>query len=755
MDDGRCRRTGTAARMRAVLVAAAVAALAWSTPAPGASGEVDEEGARDAIDILGVRANDQRVRALFAVPADVAPQTLTADDVTVRVDDQPQQARLRRLDATDIEVGVVVDTAVQADDLRRLQAAVVELALDLPAGATMRVVDATGAPSAPSDVPGAAIAAIGDLSAGTSDDLQRAVATSVRLLDRSTHARTALVVLGRNLDERLRPIRRQPFTRVVHVVTVDGDHDGRPLLDPRSSGAVRTVDGLLGVRPVVDEMSQDVRTTYQARADTPGDVETVTIEVATTTGDTVTATATLDGGGVNRDIADPAAQVGQGGDEPTADDAGQVADTDEGAPATGTAADGVWSDVFATAAGAVRGMARPLVAVALGLVVALMLWLLGRRLRRVVDRAPSVYRVRQWIRAMATPPVRRRRRSPPDPADEPAPVAAGARRPREPTARATRPIAKLGAETREALAQAHLSLRRLALASRRAADSVPDDLFRLSEAQASVALSGPVVDLVDVLTAALRDGEDSGGTLRVRRAARALEIGWQQTAGPATAPAAMREISAALTDVAPNGARRGPQRPAAPVRALNPLVQVGLDHIGLAGRPGRDSAVIARAVTVIDIMRAARLARPVLVMSPGLQRDRPAYDAALDADLADPRQRDAWLGLLCLSVSRGAVDSADRLTRLGRLRDRYREQTGDRRLLSLIDLVLAHPVVDGDTLTERLAIAPDAAERLVRTAVDAGWLSPHGQATDAWVATEVLALFAAPSTEPAHSAAAG
>lgn len=746
-----CRRTGAAARLRAGLVAAAVAALVSGAPTPAAADQVDESGSREAIDILGVRADDGRIRALFAAPTGPTTQTLTADDVTVRVDDQSQQARLRHLDTTDLEVAAVVDTAVPVDDLRRMQAVVVELALDLPAGTTLRVVDATAAASPPSEVPGAAIAAVEELRAGTTDDLRQAVRTGVRLLDRSRRDRTALLVVGRNLDERLRRIGRQPFRRIVHVVTVDGDEAGQRLLGPRTSGTVRTVDALTGVRAAVDAMTEDLRATYEAELDVSGDVETLAIETASVADHSAAATVTLDGTGVRRDVPDPAVEAEAGDDPPpTVDGAGRATGTDTGAVTSGAAADGVWSDMLAAAADRMR---RPAVAViAVGLTAVIMLLLLGRRLRHAVDRAPIVYRARQWVRAMVTPRVRRRRRPGPEAVDEAAPTTAGTRRPRTAT-HTTRPIAKLGDETHEALAQAHLGLRRLALASRRAVDSIPDDLFRLAEARASVALGGPAVDLADVLTGTLSDGADSDGAQRVRRAASALEIGWRQAAKPATSPATLREISAALTAVAPNGTGRAPHT-SAPVRALNPLVQVGLDHIGLAGRAGRDSALIARAVMSIDIMRAARLARPVLVVSTGLLDDRRRYEAALDADLADPRQRDAWLGLLCASVSRGAVDSADRLARLGRLRDRYRDHTGDRRLLSLVDLVLAQPVIDLDTLSGRLTISREAAGRLVPAAVEAGWLTPHEQLADAWVATEVLDLFRRVPAPRAHSTSA-
>jgi hypothetical protein len=744
-----------AACAAALVVPAVVAVLALAVLTPGRAAEVDRTPADGATDILGVHGGDDGVQALFAAPAELAAETLTADDVTVRVDGEPHQVQLRRLAATAVEIAVVVDTAVPIEELRDMQSAVAELAFDLPQDATARIVDATGAASEPSDGPAAAIAEIGRLRPETTDDLQGAVDRSVQLLDRSTQERTALVVVGRDLDSRLRPIAEQPFRRTVHVITVDADQgvDQQPLLGPRSSGTVRAVGDVTGVRPAVDEVGQDLRATYQAEVVAPSvrleDGQTLTVEVPTASGEAAAATVTIADGGITHETAGLAAS-GDGGDATAAAD-DEVRVEDRAAIAAAAGDDAPVSQPLASVADRLARSARPLAMAVIALVVLVAVGLAARRLWYMVDRAPLLYRSRQWARAMMTPPVRRRRRPPPEPAEEPVAAASGTRRPRGPSTHPARPIAKLSDETHEALAQAHLSLRRLALASRRAADTVPDDLFRLAEAQASVALSGPTVDTVDVVTAALPAAESSEDAQRVRRAAQALETGWQQTARRASGTAAVSQIGAAVTGIAPNGSHPAPQRPAAPVRALNPLVQVGLDHIALAGRSGRDSAVIARAVTAVDIMRAARLARPVLIVSPGLLSNRHRYGAALDSDLVDPGQRDAWLGLLCESITRGAADSADRIGRLTRLRTRHREQARDSRALPLVDLLLACPVIDFDMVTDRLTVPPDAAEHMVRTVVDAGILTRHDRVADAWVAPEVLAVFAEAAAPHAHS----
>ncbi len=322
------------------------------------------------------------------------------------------------------------------------------------------------------------------------------------------------------------------------------------------------------------------------------------------------------------------------------------------------------------------------------------------------------------------------------------------RRQREHT---TRPIAKLTTETRESLARAHLGLRQLALASRSAADNVPDELFRLHEATASVALHGATVALHDVLVADLAGGRPSEAVRTVQRSAAAIVTGWQHTARRASAPPPVLEINAVLSGGRPTDRRAGPTRPVAPVRALNPLVEIGLEHIVLAAYDDADSELVARAVTAVDIMRAARLARPVLALSPELATHADAYASALDADLNDPGERDAWLELLCGCVWRAANACADRVNRLDRLRARYREQAADTRLLPLVDVLLARPLVDVQLLTQRLPISRDDAATLLTAARDAGWVRAHPDVDDAWVAEHVLALFSPAAVRPRSS----
>jgi len=740
----------------AIVTAALLVVVLGAAPVDAASLLLDVDPL-DELEILAVR-DGEPAEVLFAAPARMMMQTLTGQDVVASVDGSGQSVRLQRLAATDVEVAVVADTTLPQAEVRRMQGAIVELALDLPQGATMRLVDAEGNATEPAAVPGPAIAQVRGLGFDTGGDLQQAVDQGAGLLDGSTQDRTALLVMGRDLDRRLQPIDGPPATRTTYVVNVSSTGQDSGLLGPEAAGTVITVDDIADVLPATDEMSQDLRNLYRAEVAVPDpDAQTLTLAIPAIGDDAASRTVALDPDSIRPVEVDPAEA---GADAPQDDG-------DAGGARAGPAPVGEQADPTAT----LRDILAPAAIAGVALIGLALLWLL---VRRVGPRARARRRRR---RATLPPPTAPAHDPSPEAATadaaDPAPVhdagpvaataapddgprrggtepddsgaAAGAsappRRPRAPAGPQTRPIAKLSTSTREALAHAHLGLRRLALASREAADSVPDDMFRLTEALASVALSGQRVDLDDLLVSRMAVDEADGDLGLVLRTATALSTGWQHTARRKSAPPPVIEINAVLTGNAPNGTRKGPQRPVAPVRALNPLVEIGLEHIVLAGRPGDDSDLVARAVTAVDIMRAARLARPALAMSPWLLTDPPRYRSCLRADLSDPQQRDEWLEFLCASIARGATESAERMRRLDRLRTRYRERSVDTRVLPLTDLLLSQPILNADLVTRRLSTSPDTAHLLLSTVSESGWLQPHRRLPDTWVADQVLSLF--------------
>jgi hypothetical protein len=789
-------------------------ALLTMIAAPLGAAQVDPEvDPLNRLDVLGVRTGD-RAQILFAAPPGTTAEPLTGEDVAVQVDGRDATARLQRLPMDELDLAVVVDTRVSIADLRAIQGAIVQLALALPQGTSMRIADATGAVAPPAPVPGPAIAQIRQLAPGSGDDLQGGVAQAKAALDTSNADRGVLVVIGRELSDGLRPLGGRGFGRLHTLIDIGADEADQTLLGPKAAGDVVAVSDPDAVLAVTDRVSHHVANLYRATVDLPaGGAETVTLRVAVDGGEGHSRTLALSPDSI-RPVAPLAAAAPDGTTAEAPADGGRAdggrADADPAVDDTapGTAPTSLFADV------SLSDVVLPALLAAALLIALAVVWLSVRLWRRLLrprwravaaslaspkrsnvggtgreettdrrptgrwasangrrDHAPSagptpgggptsdpsdgavdepVLRRSTSARssALATGTAAgamgeqalRRNGAPVDGATEPARSGDSARRRR--AADAGRPIAKLSPQTREALARAHRGLRRLALASRAVADSVPDDLFRLSEARASVALSRQDVDLDEVLLCTLA-GDDDADVELVRRTAAALSTGWQHTSHRSSAPPPIIEINAVLTgSAAPGRTPRGPRRPVAPVRALNPLVEIGLEHVVLARHPDRDSELVARAVTTTDIMRSARLARPALTVSPWLRAERAGYRAALDADLNDAEQRDRWLHLLCDCIARAATESTAQLERLDHLRQRYRARATDTRMLPLVDLLLARPIVDVPFVKRRLSTSGRTANRLLTEAERAGWVRRDHRRTGTWCAEQVLSLFA-------------
>lgn len=681
----------------AAIIALLLAAV-WSPPASGSDASATQF---DDLEILAVEEGDP-VRIVFAAPPQLATRTLTEADLDVRIDGEAQRQTLRRLSANDLEIAVVVDTTLGAREIRTLQGAIVEFALELPQGASMRIVDAEGNATDPAAVPGPAIAAIRGLQADTGDDIAAAVRSATSLLDESTRGRTALFVVGRDLPERIDPIDERPLDSLAFLIDIGDGGNVADLVGPQATGTAMTVPTVDGVLDATNDISTGLRSLYLVEIPAPdAAARTVTLAVSADEGASSEVTVALDPNTLRPSLVDPATND-QGADDPP------VAQDAEPARTGGSTTDG-WVPLVL-----VTGI--PLAALA-----AFALW-------RAFPRGP----------ATARPAVVET----PDPLPEQpvSPVYPRQRRPGEKAARPQRPIAKLAPETREALARAHLGLRQLALASRDTKDIVPDDMFRLSEARASAALDGHDHTLDVVLLAMLTD-DTEGSIAMVRRAADALSTGWQHTARSDSAPPAVVEINALLRGESANG-YDGPRRPVTPVRALNPLVEIGLEHMVLAAETDEHAGLVARAVTAVDIMRAARLARPVLTISPYLLSDAARYRAACAADPTAAAERDDWLQFLCDAITRRSHVSVEQLNRLRRIRARYRDAAPDLPAARLVEVLLRRPVIDVAHIARRLALPEDEAAAVAAKAEQVGWLAPHPGDQRAWVAEDVLDVFA-------------
>jgi hypothetical protein len=57
-------------------------------------------------------------------------------------------------------------------------------------------------------------------------------------------------------------------------------------------------------------------------------------------------------------------------------------------------------------------------------------------------------------------------------------------------------------------------------------------------------------------------------------------------------------------------------------------------------------------------------------------------------------------------------------------------------------------VIDAPLIARRLAVSGEHASAAAAAAHDAGWLRPHAEREDCWIATEVIDVFA-PAHQPA------
>lgn len=304
------------------------------------------------------------------------------------------------------------------------------------------------------------------------------------------------------------------------------------------------------------------------------------------------------------------------------------------------------------------------------------------------------------------------------------------------------PITRLTDDTRASLTAAYGALRKLGSAARANGDTVPVELFRLVEARASVAIVGDDRPLPDVLTDLLTDELVAHGPapdVLIRQSARMMAMAWDGT----TSAASGHEVVADLDAVRSAPHDTGPPRPAATVQALDPLLDVALEHPAMLSQPGHVAAIAARATTLTSVMRTLRLAAPVLTLSPWLAAHVDEYRTAA-RDVADERGRDTWLRLFCEAIAAEAALCTTRVEQLGRLRTRWHLRTDDPTLLGLVDLLLARPVVDEAFIARRLDLTDDSARAVRCQATDRGWLDQRRGQPGVWVAPDVMTIAVRP-----------
>ena len=177
--------------------------------------------------------------------------------------------------------------------------------------------------------------------------------------------------------------------------------------------------------------------------------------------------------------------------------------------------------------------------------------------------------------------------------------------------------------------------------------------------------------------------------------------------------------------------------------ALPVLAQCALMHYQFeAIHPFLDgNGRVGRLLIVLFLIDRARLARPVLYLSPYLERHRDTYIRHLQAihEHGDP---DPWIGFFCQGVAEQAGDAVRRARRLVELREDYRRRVpAQANAQALIDVLFATPVLTSRLVERHLDVTRPTSLRLLQQFATAGVLlprppGPRGQ--HRWQADEIV-----------------
>jgi Fic family protein len=150
---------------------------------------------------------------------------------------------------------------------------------------------------------------------------------------------------------------------------------------------------------------------------------------------------------------------------------------------------------------------------------------------------------------------------------------------------------------------------------------------------------------------------------------------------------------------------------------------------------------VGRLLIVLFLIDRGRLARPVLYVSPYLERHRDTYIGHLQAihEHGDP---DAWIGFFCQAVADQAGDAVRRARRLVELREDYRRRVpAQANAQALVDVLFDTPVLTSRLVEQHLHVTRPTALRLLQQLATAGLVTgrpagPRGQ--HRWQAEEIV-----------------
>lgn len=183
---------------------------------------------------------------------------------------------------------------------------------------------------------------------------------------------------------------------------------------------------------------------------------------------------------------------------------------------------------------------------------------------------------------------------------------------------------------------------------------------------------------------------------------------------------------------------------------LPPLIRLGLIHYQFeAIHPFPDgNGRLGRLLVSILLCAWNLLPQPLLYLSAFFETNRPDYYANLRG-VSEKGNWNSWLSFFLNGVSSQAIDAAARVKRINDLRENYRQRfqqgRSAARLLQVVDLLFARPLISVRTVEEELALPYPTAERYIDELVKQGILVGTGKARNRiFKADEILQVIESP-----------
>ncbi len=177
---------------------------------------------------------------------------------------------------------------------------------------------------------------------------------------------------------------------------------------------------------------------------------------------------------------------------------------------------------------------------------------------------------------------------------------------------------------------------------------------------------------------------------------------------------------------------------------LPPLIRLGLIHYQFeAIHPFPDgNGRLGRLLVSLLLCAWNLLPQPLLYLSAFFETNRPDYYVNL-CSVSEKGNWNSWLSFFLNGVSSQAIDAAARVKRINDLRENYRlrfqQGRSAARLLQVVDLLFARPLISVRTVEMELGLPYPTAERYIDELVKQGILEGTGKARNrVFIANEIL-----------------